>query len=401
MLTITACVFSNNNSFAGAVGSQGPVTVTDCSFSDNKGGAISASGPGSSITDCVFSANSGGAAALRFYSYLQGPATQVTVTGCTFSDNSGVVGGAICNTDDAVSELLTVSGCTFSGNQTTEANGGSGGAIYSRGLSITVVGCMFTNNKAINTSGGAIYSGGPITVVGCAFTDNSGDLSGAIYCVGWSDAVTSCIFFSNSASDGGGGIYYNGGGNIGGNGDTLTINSSTFIGDWVGSTVEGGGGAILNYGYGINPEGQLFYSYLTLNECTVIGNWVNGANGALAYGGGIFNESYGYYIGNYALFPLAPPILLIGTSVTGNLANNQPDNIDGPYTKVTSPSSSSQFVTELITPASLSANSAATITLEYTNTGGIAMPAPLLVLTATQNGSQGAFLTLDPLESVP
>ena len=39
---------------------------------------------------------------------------------------------------------------------------------------------------------------------------------------------------------------------------------------------------------------------------------------------------------------------------------------------------------------------ASTLTLQYTNTSLAAMPAPLLVLTAAQNGNGGALLTLDP-----
>ncbi len=38
----------------------------------------------------------------------------------------------------------------------------------------------------------------------------------------------------------------------------------------------------------------------------------------------------------------------------------------------------------------------AEIDIEYSNTGDDAMPAPLLILTATQDGNQAAFLTLDP-----
>ena len=39
---------------------------------------------------------------------------------------------------------------------------------------------------------------------------------------------------------------------------------------------------------------------------------------------------------------------------------------------------------------------ASTVYVKYSNTGTVAIPAPLLVLTATQDGNQGAFLSLDP-----
>ncbi len=54
------------------------------------------------------------------------------------------------------------------------------------------------------------------------------------------------------------------------------------------------------------------------------------------------------------------------------------------------------LTTKLSVPNSLRPDQASTLTLQYTNTSTTAMPAPLLVLTATQNGNSGALLTLDP-----
>ncbi len=51
--------------------------------------------------------------------------------------------------------------------------------------------------------------------------------------------------------------------------------------------------------------------------------------------------------------------------------------------------------TDVILPAALGYHQLATIFVEYANTGDVAMPAPLLRLTATQNGDERAFLTLD------
>jgi len=51
--------------------------------------------------------------------------------------------------------------------------------------------------------------------------------------------------------------------------------------------------------------------------------------------------------------------------------------------------------TSLILPANIGYNAPATIHVEYANTGDAAMPAPLLLLTATQGGRQGAVLTLE------
>ncbi len=50
--------------------------------------------------------------------------------------------------------------------------------------------------------------------------------------------------------------------------------------------------------------------------------------------------------------------------------------------------------TDLIVPSQLGYHGTATIYVEYRNAGNASMPAPLLVLTATQNGREAAFLTL-------
>lgn len=56
--------------------------------------------------------------------------------------------------------------------------------------------------------------------------------------------------------------------------------------------------------------------------------------------------------------------------------------------------------TNLVLPRSVGYHALATIWVEYKNTGGAAMPAPLLVLTASQKGNERAFLTLLPTRLV-
>jgi RHS repeat-associated protein len=58
------------------------------------------------------------------------------------------------------------------------------------------------------------------------------------------------------------------------------------------------------------------------------------------------------------------------------------------------PAGEARLETSLIVPSQLGYHAVATIWVEYRNTGNAAMSAPLLVLTATQNGREGAFLTL-------
>jgi RHS repeat-associated protein len=56
----------------------------------------------------------------------------------------------------------------------------------------------------------------------------------------------------------------------------------------------------------------------------------------------------------------------------------------------------SNFTATILAPPSLTYNGSAAITVEYQNTGATLMSAPVLQLTASQNGNLGAFLTLDP-----
>ncbi|MEK7674817.1 MAG: LamG-like jellyroll fold domain-containing protein [Verrucomicrobiota bacterium] len=58
------------------------------------------------------------------------------------------------------------------------------------------------------------------------------------------------------------------------------------------------------------------------------------------------------------------------------------------------PAGEAKLETQLIVPSQLGYHAVATIWVQYANTGHVAMPAPLLVLTATQNGQEGAWLTL-------
>ena len=63
---------------------------------------------------------------------------------------------------------------------------------------------------------------------------------------------------------------------------------------------------------------------------------------------------------------------------------------------VYTPFGNAVLMTEVEVPGPIGAHTNATVYVDYANTGTAPMPAPLLVLTATQNGSTGAWLTLNP-----
>ncbi len=99
----------------------------------------------------------------------------VTITNCTFSDNSGAVGGL-----DNNGGTVTISGCTFSDNVSEAALEGTGGGFSNSGTA-TITDTTFALNTA-GTSGGAIANYGTASLVDCTVSGNSaGGVGGGIY----------------------------------------------------------------------------------------------------------------------------------------------------------------------------------------------------------------------------
>ncbi len=93
-----------------------------------------------------------------------------------------------------------------------------------------------------------------------------------------------------------------------------------------------------------------------------------------------------------ATFPagLVPP----GTySVRVTQPGGHQSTLAGAFTAVAG--ARAELRTNLITPRNLGFHQPGTIIIEYANAGDVAMPSPLLMLTATQDGRPGALLTLD------
>ena len=144
--------------------------------------------------------------------------------------NTTEFGGAIRN----MMGNLTVTGCTFTNN--TASNGGAIGNYAYRGtVTCTVNDSTFTNNHA-NTQGGAIYNnldywGGPLTctVTKSTFTNNQAGYGGAIYNVntggGTALIITDSTFTNNQALFNGGAILNS---NFGMGSLNCTVTGSTF-----------------------------------------------------------------------------------------------------------------------------------------------------------------------------
>ena len=122
----------------------------------------------------------------------------LTVSGSTFSGNSGHFGAAILNVDGT----LTVSGSTFSGNSAFD-----GGGIENVSGTVTVSGSTFSGNSASTDGGGIDSLDGTLTVSGSTFSSNSASEGGGIFELDTATTISNSTFSGNTASEEGGGIW--------------------------------------------------------------------------------------------------------------------------------------------------------------------------------------------------
>ncbi|MDY6950580.1 MAG: right-handed parallel beta-helix repeat-containing protein [Thermodesulfobacteriota bacterium] len=181
-------------------------TVSNCTFTgntgDRQGGAIhNRSDHPLTVTHCTFfqnSAEDGGALYSR-----AGYSSLLTVTDCTFTENSSQHSGGAIFMFNAVA---TISDCLFTGNSAPDNQ--AGGAIYCWSSSGTIANCAFTENSA-GYAGGAIDNreDPSPTITSCTFRGNDGEYGGAIRNHNVSGTIANCSFAENSAAWAGGAIY--------------------------------------------------------------------------------------------------------------------------------------------------------------------------------------------------
>ncbi|MBN1909403.1 MAG: right-handed parallel beta-helix repeat-containing protein [Pirellulales bacterium] len=248
---VTDSSFSHNDS--SGIGGIGTVTVTNCTFTKNtcrNGAGILVHDATLTVTNCVLSDNS----ATVYGGAITGTLSTVTVLGSTLSGNlAGEDGGAIsCN-----SSTLTVANSTLSGN----AAEGYGGGIDSFGSGeVTVRDCTIEDCSA--GSGAGIYSTNSVstTITRAVFSRNSGSVGGGIRCdTSGTTTIVDSAFLANSARRGGG-ID---------NAGVLTITNCTLSGN----SVEGYGGALFH------DSGTL-----TIVNCTLSENSAGSGGGIYLYG---------------------------------------------------------------------------------------------------------------------
>ncbi len=167
----------------------GTPTITGCTFRDNQGsigGGLYLWGCDATVSDCVFTGNEasvyGGGVAVYDKSEFQD---------CTFANNiSEDVGGGIwTDVSDASGPRFT--NCTIKGNT---AAGGGGGASLNSGADTMAVftDCTITGNVAGGDGGGIVFGSGPADIIGCTVAGNraSGNGGGFWHGNGGAETVT-------------------------------------------------------------------------------------------------------------------------------------------------------------------------------------------------------------------
>jgi predicted outer membrane repeat protein len=215
----------------------------------------------------------------------------------TIANGHGTNGGGIYNAG-----TLIVMNSAFSGNRD--------GGIFNDSIgTLTVSNSAFSGN-----SGSGISNIGTLTVTNSTFSGNGG-VGGAI-----SNNRTATVISSTFSGNGGGNGYYGGGGIFNDSSGTLTVNTSTFSGNYSST----GGGGIDNFGMlsvtdstFLNNTSSMSYGSgggianfrrnsddpagtLTVSNSTFSGNSANGGGGIAS--GGTLTLTNSTFVGNYAAF---------------------------------------------------------------------------------------------------
>ncbi|MCH7700259.1 MAG: VCBS repeat-containing protein, partial [Planctomycetes bacterium] len=209
---LVACTFSGNQAdlYGGGIRNYGSPSLIKCTFTDNAsfkngGGFYTVSGS-PTLTGCVFTGNSvtqwlgsygdGGA----MYSAFGTP----VLTDCQFVGNVAEDdGGALRNWDGS---FITMTNCTFVQNSAY----GGGGISNDYGATIVLTNCLLSGNFVEESValGGGINNQGSAILTNCSFVANwvsssgSSGSGGGLYDWGQTTTVTNCLFWGNIDSTG-------------------------------------------------------------------------------------------------------------------------------------------------------------------------------------------------------
>ena len=206
----------------------------------------------------------------------------VTITGLGAADSiiSGNNNSRIFSMYDEGARTISISGLTL-----TDGSSTTGGALYSKGIDLTLSGVVITGNEASNRGGGVYFGdlGGrnpSLTIIDSEISDNTADNDGgglSLYSVGDVTITNTVVSGNTSGNRGGGGYFYkvrdvsivnssfenNDAASIGGGVsilyvDDISIDSSTFDQN-----------SVVSYGGGVHAT---YSDSFTMTNSTVSGN---------------------------------------------------------------------------------------------------------------------------------
>ncbi|MDI9389259.1 MAG: right-handed parallel beta-helix repeat-containing protein [Synergistota bacterium] len=188
---------------------DGYTIIANCTFQDNlasRGGGLYVRGGAPLVRDTFFieneASNQGGG--------LYNEDSRLSVTDCSFADNRARLGGAMMNyaagdTEGASAAQIStpsIKRSSFYGNVALEA----GGAVSNWRSAAMVTDSSFSSNRSFIEGGAMFNRECSPQISACTFDSNRAENGGAV--TNWdSDPVmTNCTFFSNSAAASGGGM---------------------------------------------------------------------------------------------------------------------------------------------------------------------------------------------------
>ncbi|MGD9116922.1 MAG: right-handed parallel beta-helix repeat-containing protein [Dehalococcoidia bacterium] len=323
---------SSGNTYGGGMhitNCSSSLTVSNCTFYDNTadegGGIYNHSNSSPTLDTCTFDGN----AALLGGAMTNTENSNPALTDCTFIDNAADWGGGMSNS--ASSPELT--GCDFISNTASS----TGGGMINGTSSAVLTGCTFISNSA-GTDGGGIYNeAASPTLTSCEFTGNTADINGgAIHNnLNASPTITGCDFTSNDALWNGGGIYNYDSSSPAVTGCSFSGNSAGEMGGGVASFTSSAptltnciflDNEATNYGGGVGSSG----APATVVNCTLYEN-------VAIWGGGIFSMDSDSVVENCIVVANIAitgggGIYVSGGSPTidyNNVWGNTPDNYSG------------------------------------------------------------------------
>jgi hypothetical protein len=192
--TLSQCSFHGNSTSFDGFTDDGTSTLVSCSFQDEVSSMLYGWGhivmKDCSIAGCGTMDYSGAPA----IALVEGG--DLTLDGCTFTDNVGKVTGGTISIMDST---LSARNCLVEGGlcavQLTSLTAGGGGGLFAKDSTSTLINCRFVGNKVVPAGlqgghgGAAVIEGGTAKFVNCLFTGNRAVAAGTLGSAGLGGAV--------------------------------------------------------------------------------------------------------------------------------------------------------------------------------------------------------------------